>query len=116
MMNLFRGLVPSCYEWTKVLNTRMFKHKHTMVVKTITITEEAYEALRRIKERDRSFSEVIIEITRGNKNNLDKFFGVLKGSKVLNDLRKNIKKQRMQADSDARKRAEKLRQRTYDSS
>ena len=41
-MNLFGGLVPSCYEWTKVLNTRMFKHKHTMVVKTITITEEAY--------------------------------------------------------------------------
>lgn len=87
-----------------------------MAVKTITITEEAYEALRRIKERDRSFSEVIIEITRGNKNHLDKFFGVLKGSKVLNDLRKNIKKYRMQADSDARKRAEKLRQRAYDSS
>ena len=103
---------------TKALNTRMFmfKHKHTMAVKTITITEEAYEALRRIKERDRSFSEVIIEITRGNKNHLDKFFGVLKGSKVLNDLRKNIKKYRMQADSDARKRAEKLRQRAYDSS
>ncbi len=102
----------------KALNTSMFmfKHIHIMAVKTITITEEAYEALRRIKERDRSFSEVIIEVTRGNRNHLDKCFGILKGSKALNDLRKNLKKQRMQADRDARKRAEKLRLRAYDSS
>lgn len=93
-----------------------FKRKHTMAVKTITITEDAYNALRRIKYGDRSFSEVIMEVVGTKKNNFDKYFGILKGSHALAGLRKNLKKYRAQADADARRKAEKLRLRNYDSS
>ena len=36
----------------------MFKHKHTMTIKTITITEEAYGCIKSLKNDNESFSEL----------------------------------------------------------
>ena len=56
----------------------MFKHKHTfMAVKTITVTEEAYKALAGDKNKDESFSEVILRThkRKGNVEDIMKFAG-----------------------------------------
>ena len=47
-----------------------------MVVKTITITEHAYEMLKRLKNKDESFSDVITRVAK-NRSELGKFFGLL---------------------------------------
>ncbi len=47
-----------------------------MVVKTITITEDAYEALKMQKQADESFSEVIKRIT-GRKLKIRDIIGIL---------------------------------------
>ena len=91
----------------------MFKH---MVVKTITITETAYNALKRLKKADQSFSEIIIEVAEEKKGDISGFLGILKGSKAMDDLRKNLKKYRMEADIQALQREEKIRKRLYDNS
>jgi len=87
-----------------------------MVVKTITITETAYNALKRLKKADQSFSEIIIEVAEEKKGDISGFLGILKGSKAMDDLRKNLKKYRMEADIQARQREEKIRKRLYDNS
>lgn len=46
-----------------------------MAVKTITVTEDAYEALRAMKEESESFSQTILRVTR--RRPLRDFFGVL---------------------------------------
>ncbi len=65
-----------------------------MVVKTITVTEDAYEALKSMKVEDESFSEVILRIKK--KRPLSDFFGVL--SKETGDrmeaAMKEVRKQR----------------------
>lgn len=55
----------------------MCKHtrKH-MVTKTITIVEEAYNALAREKLPGESFSETIKRVTKKN-NDLEEFFGCI---------------------------------------
>lgn len=42
----------------------MFKHKHIMTSKTITVREEAYIALKSLKLKDESFSETILRISK----------------------------------------------------
>ena len=62
------------------------------MVKTITVTEEAYNMLKRLKEKEESFSKEIIRITQ-NKSNLNKFFGILdEGS--YEDLKNKTKEAR----------------------
>ena len=67
----------------------MFMFKH-MVVKTITITEEAYNVLKCLKKTDQSFSEIIIEVGEVKRGNIGKFFGILKNrSKELSDMQES---------------------------
>lgn len=54
----------------------MFKHKIKMAVKTITVTEDAYDALKRLKHEDESFSEVI-KRTAGQKMKIRDLWGAL---------------------------------------
>lgn len=46
-----------------------------MAIKTITVTKEAYDALKEKKERNESFSKTILRITK--RKQLRDFFGVL---------------------------------------
>lgn len=46
-----------------------------MVVKTITVTKNAYEALKSVKTGNESFSEAILRISR--KKPLSNFYGIL---------------------------------------
>ncbi len=62
-----------------------------MAVKTITITEDAYNAISRIKEKNESFSELFLRIAK--RKPLSSFFGVL-SKEVADDLRKQIKMSR----------------------
>ena len=64
----------------KFLNTCM--HLYVMV-KTITINDEAYRALAELKEEGESFSEVIVRILRGRRLSLSDFYGVFRGNADL---------------------------------
>lgn len=58
-----------------------------MVVKTITVTKEAYDALKATKEPNESFSKTILRVAR--KRPLSSFFGVL-SKESANRLEKAI--------------------------
>lgn len=46
-----------------------------MAVKTITITEDAYGALKKLKDTNESFSKTILRISK--RKSLNDFFGIL---------------------------------------
>jgi len=50
--------------------------KHTMVVKTLTITEDAYNSLKQLKHEGESFSEVIKRVS-GQKMRIKDLWGTL---------------------------------------
>ncbi len=88
-----------------------------MVVKTLTITEEAYRRLKALKNNNsQSFSQVIIEITnKSHTNVLDQFFGILKNKgESAEILQKKLKKYRK--DFDKGSRDKKLKRQLYDNS
>ncbi len=64
------------------------------MAKTLMVSNEAYEELKKLKE-DKSFSEVIIHLIKERKQktgyDLKKHFGVLKGDKEYDILKKEIK-------------------------
>lgn len=74
------------------------------MVKTLTITNEAYELLKRMKGKEDSFSKVIIKITTDKKVDISRFFGVLVGRNV-EKARKEIKELREALSGDMKKRA-----------
>ena len=63
-----------------------------MATKTITITEDAYEILRRHKVKDESFSEVI-KREFAKKGDIMKFAGAWShlSDKEISEIKKNIK-------------------------
>ena len=85
--------------------------KHSMVVKTITVTEEAYEKMKGLKKNDESFSQLFIRIVNGQKVNITDFFGVLKLSdrelKDWREERERNKKREKELDEEKRHRLEK---------
>ena len=48
-----------------------------MVIKSLTITEDAYQALKMLKHGDESFSEVILRMSQKKIGLAAKYFGVL---------------------------------------
>ena len=63
--------------------------KLTMAVKTITVTEEAYQTLARMKQKKESFSDAILRI--GKRRLLSDFFGALSaptGERLESEMRK----------------------------
>ncbi len=59
-----------------------------MATKNISITEEAYNRLARLRKSNESFSEIINNITQ--KRKLNDFFGIL-SNKSADELEENIK-------------------------
>lgn len=64
---------------------------HSMVVKTITITEKAYNELARIKAEGESFTELFLRLAK--RRPLRDFYGIL-SKEAAEDLRKSIKEGR----------------------
>jgi len=52
------------------------------MVKTITITENAYEKINAMKRRDESFSELFGRLAETGKGNVKELFGLLKKSEA----------------------------------
>lgn len=85
-----------------------------MAVKTLTITEEAYNTLKRLKRESQSFSQIIIEVTAEKSNSLGKFFGILRDSKKeLNEMKEKVKEGRKEADKNAISKIKKLQRQLY---
>ena len=65
------------------------------MAKTIMVSNVAYEELRKLKEEDKSFSDVIIGLFTDKKSNkganLRNHLGVLKGDKEYDIIQKELK-------------------------
>ncbi len=81
-----------------------------MTVKTITVTEEAYNFLKKAKNENESFSEVIIRITNRNRFDLKKYAGVL-SEKRADELKTLAKKTREDVSRDIERRIKDVRSR-----
>jgi predicted CopG family antitoxin len=56
-------------------------------MKTITIREETYHKLSSLKEPGDSYSDVIDSLLKRKKVDMKKYYGCLKDSKVLDEIR-----------------------------
>ena len=79
-----------------------------MTIKSLTITEDAYDVLNRLKLTNESFSDVIVRIGKGNSSLLNKYFGILK-EKDADEWIKEIKKQRAKVSQEFVLKQKKLR-------
>ena len=89
----------------------MFKHKHNMPFKTLTIKESAYKEILKLKKKDESFSDFFERIAKEKKKkpDLTRFYGAWKISdEEWNRIEETIKKRRNSADKNYRERLEKL--------
>ena len=67
-----------------------------MASKTITISEDAYERLKSLKEEDESFSDVINKLTRDR--SLLEIAGILSEDEA-DELEENIKERRVNSEN-----------------
>lgn len=75
------------------------------MVKTITVTDEAYEMLKRMKNGDESFTEVIKRVAKPTFQ-LKDYFGVISkevGDRIANEAKK--RRERLSKDIEARRNA-----------
>ena len=65
------------------------------MAKTIMVSNTAYEELKKLKDEDKSFSDVIIELVSSKEqktgHDLKKHFGALKGDKEYDMIKKELK-------------------------
>jgi len=81
-----------------------------MAIKSLTITEDAYTTLKRLKYNEESFSEAILRLGRTQTNIIDKYFGILKRTeKEVKEWEREIKKSRMTVDKEFDLKQKKLR-------
>jgi len=64
------------------------------MVKTITIKDEVYEELLKIKKAGESFSDVIMGLLKRRRMDLSAFFGVFRDVDVWMEIEKEILKDR----------------------
>jgi len=80
----------------------MFKH---MVVKTITIKQDAYDILSSMKRPDESFSDLIMRVGGDRKVTAKELFGRLNDSgSELKKMRLRLKEQREKMDKEMEER------------
>ncbi len=63
-----------------------------MGTKTISIREEVYDILKSLKRENESFSDVIEKLAKRRKSDLMEYFGVLKDSNLMNEIKEDCKK------------------------
>jgi predicted CopG family antitoxin len=63
-----------------------------MGVKTISVNDEVYRTLRKVKRDDESFSDLIARLLASNSTSLKDYFGVLRGSRALDGIEEHVKK------------------------
>ena len=81
-----------------------------MVIKSLTITEDAYDALKGMKYDNESFSDVILRIKKKQVILVEECFGVMKMSdKELKETLDNLKRIREETGRGFEERAEKLK-------
>lgn len=83
--------------------------KQYMVVKTITVTEEAYNSFSRLKQPGESFSELMKRISNKT-STVDDILGALHGKINFKNLRKKTKEVRERINNSMEERHERLRQ------
>lgn len=72
-----------------------------MAIKSLTITEDAYETLKRLKYETESFSDVILRVGKTQTNIAERYFGILKRTeKEVADWEKEIKNSRKSVDKE----------------
>jgi len=72
-----------------------------MVIKSLTITENAYDALKTLKYGNESFTDVILRVTKDRTKLIDKYFGIFKGGETeAANLINKIKKRKAEVDKD----------------
>ncbi len=76
-----------------------------MTTKTITVTEDAYTTLHRLKQQHESFSDVLLRI--GRKRSLSEFIGAL-SPKSAAELETAIKHRRKQHTASHKQRLQKI--------
>ena len=79
----------------------MFMFKHNMAIKTITVTEDAYESIKALKRPDESFSKLFKRISK-EKIKLSDFLGIAKGN--IEEDRKRMRKNKDLLNKDFNKR------------
>ena len=80
-----------------------------MVIKSLTITENAYDALKTLKYGNESFTDVILRVTKDRTKLIDKYFGIFKGGEAeAANLINKIKKRKAEVDKDFERRKIKL--------
>lgn len=82
-----------------------------MAVKSLTVTEDAYDALKRLKHGDESFSETILRVSHEKIGQATKYFGAL-GLQEGMRLEKTVKKRRIGWEKEFGERREKIKQQT----
>ncbi|HLC74558.1 MAG TPA: antitoxin VapB family protein [Candidatus Nanoarchaeia archaeon] len=69
-----------------------------MVIKSLTITENAYSVLKSWKHGDESFSDTILRLGRSHAEHIKKFCGILNRSEAeVKSCEKEIKEARVQS-------------------
>lgn len=81
----------------------MFKHRYIMTVKTITITENAYEKIKRLKRENESFSELFLRLSGEKRSTARSMYGILKDVDT-EKLLERTKKMRKEFDKETGKR------------
>ena len=76
-----------------------------MATKTITVTDDAYNALRALKDGNESFSETILRVAK--RKPLSSFYGIL-SKKSADDLEKSIADFRKRKKNLHKKRIERI--------
>jgi len=64
------------------------------IMKNITISDDIYREIASLKLEGDSFSDVLRRILNKNRVKISSFNGALRGSKFLDDLEKEVKKNR----------------------
>lgn len=75
----------------------MYAYTVIMSTRTISIKEEVYDVLKSLKRENESFSDVIGKLAKKRKSDLGEYFGILKDSKVLNEIEEDTRKIRAAA-------------------